>query len=265
MISNEVILENLHNLYDGLAGQGLVASGSAGGFAFVRHDGFEWPNMAYRRTGTGEPAGGDIRLLKESVGSRRCPGLIILDREVLTVEMQVLLADERFVAATEWVNMALPVGGLMPGKQDRLQCRKLDAEDAEEWSQWAGVVSKVLFKGGRLDPALFRHPEMKKRFILMAGFVDGVPVATCLLHLADTAGLYMVATLPSVRGKGFGRLLIEHAQAEAIARGYAFVVLHSTKAGIPFYNKLGYRSFGKQVLYCSLPLNYTIDSDRTRL
>jgi ribosomal protein S18 acetylase RimI-like enzyme len=146
----------------------------------------------------------------------------------------------------------------------------IDAENPEEWGQWAGVVSEVLFKGGRLDPVLFRDPELKKRFVLMAGYVEGVPVATCLLYLGGngdlaesgdlggstglggSAGMYIIATLPSSQGRGFGRQLVEQAQAEAAERGYGFVVLHSTKAGFDFYSRLGYGTFGKLVLYYSI-------------
>lgn len=254
MISNERIADNLFGLYGGLAEQGLVSSGRPGGFAFVRHEGFAWPNMAYRENRGGQPAGRqDIRLLKGSVTSHDCPRLLILDLEGLTTEMQEALAEERYVAATEWVNMALPVGDSKPQGRDLFECRKIDADDPGEWSQWASIVSNVLFKGEPMDPALFRHPAVKKQFVLMTGYMDGVPVATSLLYLAERPGLYMVATLPSYQGKGFGRQLVEHAQAEAAARGYDFVVLHSTKAGLNFYRKLGYRAFGKLILYFAMP------------
>jgi hypothetical protein len=110
MISNAGIANNLYGLYEGLAKRGLVSSGSAGSFEFIRHDGFEWPNMVYRRGGAGRPIGGeDIRLLKEAMLLRGCPRLVILHMEELTPEIQGALASERFIPATEWVNMAIPV------------------------------------------------------------------------------------------------------------------------------------------------------------
>jgi GNAT superfamily N-acetyltransferase len=254
MISNEGIADNLYSLYGGLAEHGLVSSGRAGGFEFVKHEGFAWPNMAYRGHRTDRPAGRqEVRLLKESVALHDCPGLLILDKEELTAEMQEALAEERFVAVTEWVNMAMPVGGSKLVSGDLFECRTVDVEDPDEWGKWASIVSNVLFKGEPMDPALFRHPAVKKQFILITGYADGVPVATCLLYLAGNPGLYMVATQSSQQGKGFGRRLVEHAQAEAGARGYEFVVLHSTRAGLDFYNKLGYGAFGKLVLYFLMP------------
>lgn len=255
MISNEGITDNLYGLYNGLAEQGLVSSGRAGGFEFVSHEGFAWPNMAYRGKRADSPAGRqEVRVLKESVDVHRCPRLVVLDLEELTGEMQEALAEERFVAATEWVNMALPVGASTSGGGGLLECRVIDTDDPGEWGQWASIVSNVLFKGEPMDPVLFRHPAVKQQFMLMTGYADAVPVATCLLYLAENPGLYMVATLPSYQGRGFGRQLVEHAQAEAAAKGYESVVLHSTKAGLDFYSKLGYRAFGKLILYFSMPV-----------
>lgn len=254
MISNEGIAANLYDLYDCLAKRGLVSSGSVGGFEFVRRDGFEWPNMAFRSGPfAGAPGREDFRLLQESMASHHCPRLVILDMEGLTAEAQELLAAERFIAAAEWVNMALPLGRSNPMSQGLLPCREIDADDPDDWSGWAFVVSNVLFKGGPIDAAMFRDPEMKKRFVLMAAFADGVPVAACLLNLGEHAGIYMVATLSSFQGKGFGKALMEYAQARAAARGYAFVVLHSTKAGLNLYNNLGYQTFGKLILYFAMP------------
>jgi ribosomal protein S18 acetylase RimI-like enzyme len=253
MISNDGIVKNLYGLYDDLAGHGLVSSGSTGGFEYVRHGGFAWPNMAYRQSWSGPATREELRLLKGSMASGICPRLVILDGEELTAEIRGALAEERFIAATEWVNMAVPVErSARSGKQDLLQCREINADDPGEWSHWASVVSDVLFKNQPLDPTLFRQPAIKKQFILMTGYSRGIPVATCLLYLAENAGLYMVATLPAFQGKGFGRQLMEHAQVAAGARGYEFVMLHSTKTGLNFYIRMGFKNFGKLFLYYSM-------------
>jgi ribosomal protein S18 acetylase RimI-like enzyme len=261
MISNEGIAKNLYDLYDSLAGHELVHSGITGGFEFVRHEGFAWPNMAYRPGRSGPARREEIRLLKELMVSEGWPKLVLFDEEGMTGEVQELLAKERLIGATEWVNMALPVGKSAGhgrwesenvGKMGNLECRRIDVDNPGEWSQWASVVSGVLFKNTPLDPGLFRHPGIKQQFSLMTAYVDGKAVATCLLYFGESAGLYMVATLPEFQGKGFGRQLMGYSRAEAAARGYEFVVLHSTKAGLNFYSGLGFKSFGKLFLYYSM-------------
>jgi ribosomal protein S18 acetylase RimI-like enzyme len=253
MIPNEGIADNLYALYGELAEKGLVASGKAGGFEFVRHEGFAWPNMAYRPGRSGPVGRAELKVLKESMASGSCPKLLVIDGEGMTEEVRGALAEERFIGATEWINMALPVGPVAgAGKDGLLECRKIDADDPEEWGRWASVVSGVLFKNVALDPLLFCQQAIKKKFTLITGYADGEAVATCLLYFGTAAGLYMVATLPKVQGKGYGRRLMEYAQAEAVARGYKYVVLHSTKAGLNFYNRLGFSSFGKLFLYYSM-------------
>lgn len=269
MILGEAIADNLYSLYRRLAQQGLVDSGKAGGFEYVSRPGFGWPNMAYRGDRSAGPANREeIGRLKTAMAAGTCPKLVILEDRGLTTEVQEALGAERLIAATEWVNMALPVGQVAGAakreggsenqaagtpKQGLLQCREIDAGDPEEWGQWSSVVAPVLFRNEALDPLLFNQPADNKRFTLLTGYTEDTAAATCLLHFGDTAGVYMVATLPAFRGKGFGKQMMEYAQAKAAEKGYAFVVLHSTKAGLNFYQQLGFRAFGKLLLYYAMP------------
>ena len=245
MISNGDIADNLYSLYGGLAERGLVASGSAGGFEYVRHDGFAWPNMAYRPGRNGPASREELQLLRRSILSGECPRLVLFDGEGMTDEVRGALAADRLIGATEWVNMYRQVGRTTAGS---LKCRVIDADDPQEWSRWASVVSGVLFKNQPLDRGLFGD-----RFSLMTGYMQDEAVATCLLYFGKSAGLYMVATFPSFQGKGYGGQLMEYAQRVAADRGYETVVLHSTKAGLAFYNSLGFKSVGKLYLYYSMP------------
>ncbi|HTR30438.1 MAG TPA: GNAT family N-acetyltransferase [Puia sp.] len=265
MIPNEGIAENLYSLYGGLAETGLVASGRAGGFEYVSHEGFAWPNMAYRPGRSGPAGREEIRLLKESMAAGDCPRLVLFDGTGMTGEVEGLLAAERFIGATEWVNMYLPAGQpevagqreviqpVVAGQRDLLSCRTIDADDPREWDRWASIVSGVLFRNMPLDPLLFRQASVRTRFSLMTAYSDGEAVAACLVYFGENAGLYMVATLPGFQGKGFGGRLMEHARSAAAARGYGSVVLHSTKAGLHFYKRLGFTSTGKLLLYYSMP------------
>lgn len=278
MISNEGIVDNLYSLYGLLADRGLVVAGKVGAFEWVQHKGFAWPNMAYRR-GRGEGVAGrggevagaialvpgreEIHELKESMAAGDCPRLVILEGAAVTEAVQGIMAAERLIAATEWVNMAMPVGETGDvggtGSANGLEVREIDADDPKGWGEWASVAAGVLFRNVPLDPVLFRKagapvgmPDATP-LILMAGYVRGEAVASCLLYLGEHAGLYMVATVPACQGKGFGRVMIMRARALAAARGYAQIVLHSTKAGLNFYNRLGFKTYGKLCLYYGMP------------
>jgi GNAT superfamily N-acetyltransferase len=54
--------------------------------------------------------------------------------------------------------------------------------------------------------------------------------------------LFLVATIPEARGKGYGEAVVRHAlQTAHEATGIRRTVLHATEAGYPLYLRLGYR------------------------
>ncbi|MCY1040617.1 GNAT family N-acetyltransferase [Corallococcus sp. bb12-1] len=65
------------------------------------------------------------------------------------------------------------------------------------------------------------------------------------VDVADTAGVYLVATHPEARGLGFATAVMRGLIARARARGCTATVLQSTAAGLRVYRHLGYRDLGE--------------------
>jgi len=77
------------------------------------------------------------------------------------------------------------------------------------------------------------------------GFVayeGGKPVSTATVIINQGClFLFLVATMPEARCKGYGEAVVRHALQTAYeATGIGRTVLHATDAGYPLYLRLGY-------------------------
>lgn len=92
--------------------------------------------------------------------------------------------------------------------------------------------------------ALERLPEGALRLHLANA--DGVPSACAAACDTDRdCGIFLVATLPSARGRGLATALMTHALVDARERGCTTSTLQATRLGEPIYERLGYRPLGR--------------------
>lgn len=77
------------------------------------------------------------------------------------------------------------------------------------------------------------------------GKQGNTPVACSMLFCgAGVAGLIAVGTVPAVRGQGLGKAITVLPLLDAHADGYQIGVLFSAEAGLPLYQRLGFRQYG---------------------
>jgi GNAT superfamily N-acetyltransferase len=114
------------------------------------------------------------------------------------------------------------------------------------------VFMDVMVAGFGL-PVILREPmiEVMTAFsdaINVVGSLDGSPVACGTAYLTGpTAGLYNIATLEEVRGRGIGHAVTQRLLALARGAGAQHAVLHSSESGRPVYERAGF------VEVCAVP------------
>lgn len=82
------------------------------------------------------------------------------------------------------------------------------------------------------------------------GLLDGRPVATSRVSIGGgVAGLYAVATLPDVRGRGIGRAMTLAALEAGRSLGYRIGVLQASDEGLPVYRRIGFRTMFDYAVY----------------
>ncbi len=105
----------------------------------------------------------------------------------------------------------------------------------------ADFFFKIMDQIGYWPSLPFRH---------YLGYWNGEAVACASLFLgAGAAGLYNVATLPEVRGKGLGTVISARTLMDGHLRGYGTGILHSTSMGLPVYQRLGFKEYCRIQIY----------------
>lgn len=100
----------------------------------------------------------------------------------------------------------------------------------------AGIWVDAYSQCGYDDPSPWAH------FI---GYADDIPSATAsVLLCGEVAGIYLVGTLPSARGRGLGTATTWAAIHHARARGARHVALQSSEMGERVYRSMGFVSHG---------------------
>jgi GNAT superfamily N-acetyltransferase len=100
---------------------------------------------------------------------------------------------------------------------------------------------------------VFENPTVWKEFAGYVGYVDGEPVSTAATVVSDSVvGVYNVATLPGHQRRGYGEAIMRHALEKAREEhGLERTILQSTTQGLPIYQRMGYRTVTRVVVYSS--------------
>jgi GNAT superfamily N-acetyltransferase len=80
--------------------------------------------------------------------------------------------------------------------------------------------------------------------------VDGVPASgAVVVRCAGDAGIFLVATAPSLRGRGAAEAVVRHALLHARAAGCTTSTLQSSEMGRSVYERIGYAAVGTYLLW----------------
>jgi ribosomal protein S18 acetylase RimI-like enzyme len=124
---------------------------------------------------------------------------------------------------------------------------ELDAFARLSAANWSPPDADVVMFYRRTAPALLSAGAPQWLYL---GYLDDEPVATAEASVSDrTVGLFNIATLPALRGRGIGSAMTWRPLHDARAAGCDLGVLQAAEAGVGLYRRLGFASFGEITEY----------------
>jgi GNAT superfamily N-acetyltransferase len=219
---------------------------------------FQMFNAAYLSAPVSTPADLDDRL-RHATGHFRSRGF----RWSFWVCEDWLAAPVRRILSRACDRAGLRLAAEMPGMAaDRLrfakrrlpalECYRVDSDRRLADFHAIGAVCfnvPMLWFSEVFDSALF---TARPRFTCWVGYRDGFPVATAAtVRTGRVLGLYNIATEPDHRNQGYAEAITRHVvEAES---GADALVLQSTSQGFRLYDRLGFRSVTRILVYNSIP------------
>lgn len=241
---DSAIINNLFDLYAFLGSRPQISIDKAGPFHIITGEGSVWPSMAYNPSEDYSEFVLDD--LFNSLKNSSCKTVIVTGSFSKT--LLPFFKANRYMPITQWHNMAKNV--VANENMHPIEGLNITICDTPQLlDDWASVASRVLFKNESIDKDLFADGIKKGVFKLILGKMHNAAASTVLVYCGETAGIYMVATLPEYQKRGIGKAMMGYAEQLIYKLGYPATLLHSTQSGLPLYKSLGYTSYDTNVLF----------------
>jgi GNAT superfamily N-acetyltransferase len=134
-----------------------------------------------------------------------------------------------------------------PSLPDDLQITMVDDDAAlRKWIRVASSGFGVPAEAEDIWFDFFNYVACGPPFRTYLALLNGTPVGTSQLFTsAGVAGIYNVACMPQMRGRGVGAAVTLAALLEARKLGYRVGILQASQMGYKVYRRLGFQDFGK--------------------
>jgi len=237
---------NLYSFYHLAAGQANLRFCREDHFSWVRNPDGAWPNYVFNidmELLTSKPF---IDQLAGRIKQKELPPVIV-NRLPENADLYYQLAQKNGLREIfNWTGMALDRSGYRPGTERKTDLRIEKVSGRDQVITWMDIVNSALFNSKSLSPGIAVAMAGIEGMELYTGYETDMPVCTALSFNRDgVAGLYMIATLPDYRGKGYGSRITLAAIENCFASGAGTIILHASAMGESLYRRLGFSEYCK--------------------
>jgi hypothetical protein len=169
-------------------------------------------------------------------------GFSVCVRDPIDADLIEACRELTTISTTPWMTLDHPLPDAPPLAGVTLRFGDDDARvlddavviraDAYESMGLPAAITESLFGSPRRPDPLCR---------VVVAYLDGAPAATAQLLTTDgVAGVFWVATLRTMRGRGLAELCTRAVTNAGLAAGARFAALQASHMGAPIYTRMGY-------------------------
>lgn len=195
---------------------------------------------AWPRTLFGVPSEDQMKELSDAIRMGQLPPRLIVKRPE-EEDFNLKLSEHGFRQLMTWPGMAMNLNNYNPDiEKDSVRLIK----NKEELQKWLAIINEVLFNRDPIDIDLVYTLWQSKAF-LFYGFWEGEDIrCTTMTFDSDQGlGIYMVATDPKYRSRGFAKATMKSVLMDGKQRGAKVAYLQSSFEGEAMYKKIGFKIF----------------------
>lgn len=242
----KAIESNLHQFYEFIAIKGGLELSREDHYSVVRNNQYSWPNWVFRPDRELLPEEDFIQPLTDKIKTGEIPSFLVTLEPDNPAKFYLLMEQYGMRQIYTWKGMAIEKDNYHDFDHHGHDFIIVEVSTDELLAEWINVVNTALFNSKSLDFGLMKCLYQQEQINLYLGIVSGSPVATSLsFQNDDIAGLYMIATMPEYRGKGYGTIITCHTIEHCFRQDARYIILHSSPLAENIYRKIGFREYCK--------------------
>lgn len=198
-----------------------------------------------------------LRVAVSGLAPLKVPSSVFFTSPEVEQDRAGVLADAGYESVGPMPLMAVEIDQVAPtALPDGVEFRRLKVDDLADWTQAIqhGYDLPPLVAELCADVKHLASDDEDSPLQFFGAVENGRVVSTSQLFLHDElAGIYCVATLPEVRGRGLGAHVTAEPLRRAAKLGYRAGILQSTAMGLPVYQRIGFEVDGGAALFMKNP------------
>jgi GNAT superfamily N-acetyltransferase len=240
------IESNLYQFYEYTAARGDLELVKERDFSWVRNRSSAWPNWIFRLNPEQLMQEKFIEYLAARIKRQEIPPYLITLEPEDSNKFYTLAEKYGLRQIMRWTGMAIHKDEYLTEASSHFFPDIIRVRDKESLKDWLHVVNSALYSSNSLVNTLLEKLYNKDPFRLYLACENGDPVSTSLsFRQSSVAGLYMIATMESHRGKGYGTQLTRFAMDKCFQNKSELIILHASAMGEKVYRKIGFKEYCK--------------------